>query len=493
MKSDIGRALEYFEKSLGYEPNSTLVLSANCRLSNLLGHNDKLLKHAGRWVKLDPQSYEAHLYLRLAYLKTGKKAEAEAEAQLLAKLTPTHASFFFMMGNALVQGGQYDEAIALLQRGMKEFPQDKSIAGMLHLTEGIKLFRNGQFAQAIEPLKQSAAEFPTIADAHLLLGMCYERTGRIAEASEQAKKVFLMVAHVPNGRLGAMGFFMRHKRYDDAIDAYKQAVKKHPRDLGLRRDLVRFYVLANRGSEADSVLADMPDETAEDWFLRLLAATDVAEQQTKAGKAPADSKLARVKAMIAQGRTKAAKAEQLDVALFDALERWATAPQQWLVVGPFPGGPDYKGFDSELPPEKAVDPKADYDGAHGPIRWQPTSVLAGEYVNLVELCGKTPHVVAYALTYVHSAKEQKVTLRVGSDDGVKVWLNDSPVLVRRIYRSFREAEDTAVVSLRPGPNKLLLKIDQGLKDWGFAVEAVDSRGWPAIVAWQNAPPSKDGK
>jgi tetratricopeptide (TPR) repeat protein len=468
-------------------------LSANCRLSNLLHQNDKVLKHAGQWVKLDPQSYEARQYLRLAYLNSGKQAEADAEAKLLAKLTPSHAPAYFMMGNALIQGQRFDEAIDLLRRGLKDFPEHKGIAGLLHLTEGIKLMLSKQFVQAVEPLKQSAAEFPLIYDARVYLSICYEKLGKIPEASEQAKKVLPMVAQIPNLRQRAAAFFMRNQRYDDAIDAYKQAVKKHPRDLTLRQELVRFYVVAKRSGEAESVLADIPGETAEDWMLRIRAAAYVADQQARVDKAPPEKKLARLKALIAEGRAQAGKSKELDTAVFDALESWVTSPQQWLVVGPFPGGPNFKGFDAEFPPEKTVDPKAEYQGAKGVIRWQPTSVLAGEYVDLVALCGQTPHVVAYALTYLHSPKGQEVTLRVGSDDGVKVWLNDKPVLVRRVYRSFRDAEDTVRVTVRPGPNKLLLKIDQGAEDWGFALDAVDSGGWPAVLSWRTASPSKDGR
>jgi tetratricopeptide repeat protein len=314
----------------------------------------------------------------------------------------------------------------------------------------------------------------------------YERLKRIPEASAVVKKLFLMRAQLPQVRVNVAAFFMRHQRYDDAVDAFQQVLKKHPRDLEARKELIRFYFLAKRGQEADSVVADLPRETADDWMLRVRVALIVADEHAKAGKMSPDAKLKRLKALIAEGRTGADKNHELASDFFDALENWVTRPQQWLVVGPFPGGPDFKGFDSIFPPEKSLDLRAEYQGARGPIRWQPAGAMAGDYVDLIKLCGTTPHVVAYAFTQIHSTKEQEVTLRIGSDDAVKVWLNDRTVLESRVYRPFRAAEDTVRVVLRPGPNKLLLKIDQGLQDWGFAVEAVDSRGWPADVRWETA-------
>src|SRR6185503_10552119 len=92
-----------FEKALDDQPRSAQILSGLCRLTNLLGDNDRLTKYAAQWAASDSGSYEAHQYLRIAYLKTNQQASADAEAKLLAGLTPTHASFFFLTGNALLQ------------------------------------------------------------------------------------------------------------------------------------------------------------------------------------------------------------------------------------------------------------------------------------------------------------------------------------------------------------------------------------------------------
>jgi hypothetical protein len=104
-------------------------------------------------------------------------------------------------------------------------------------------------------------------------------------------------------------------------------------------------------------------------------------------------------------------------------------------------------------------------------------------VDLERLFPRADHVIAYALTYVDSPKDQDVVLRIGSDDGVKMWLNDANVHTNAVYRPFLEGEDQKKVTLRKGVNKLLVKVDQSGAAWGFAVDFVDEDGWPADVTW----------
>ena len=67
-------------------------------------------------------------------------------------------------------------------------------------------------------------------------------------------------------------------------------------------------------------------------------------------------------------------------------------------------------------------------------------------------------------------------LEIGTDDGVKVWLNGEVVHSRNAMRGFKEAEDKLKVALKSGWNVLLLKITQGGGDWSAAVRIKDADG-----------------
>lgn len=74
--------------------------------------------------------------------------------------------------------------------------------------------------------------------------------------------------------------------------------------------------------------------------------------------------------------------------------------------------------------------------------------------------------VAYLRNKVWSGKTQKVRLEMGSDDGIKVWLNNKIVHENNTGRGVTPGEDVVEVTLNKGWNTLLMKIIQGGGDWG---------------------------
>jgi hypothetical protein len=76
-------------------------------------------------------------------------------------------------------------------------------------------------------------------------------------------------------------------------------------------------------------------------------------------------------------------------------------------------------------------------------------------------------VIGYALTYIESDREKDVILSLGTDDGVKVWLNHELIWVNHVHRGIRPADDVIPLHLKAGKNELLLKIDNGYGPWGF--------------------------
>ncbi len=72
---------------------------------------------------------------------------------------------------------------------------------------------------------------------------------------------------------------------------------------------------------------------------------------------------------------------------------------------------------------------------------------------------------AYLRNKVWSEKSQKVRLELGSDDGIKVWLNGQLVHANNATRGASAAQDKVEVALKQGWNRLLLKITQSDAEW----------------------------
>ena len=77
--------------------------------------------------------------------------------------------------------------------------------------------------------------------------------------------------------------------------------------------------------------------------------------------------------------------------------------------------------------------------------------------------------VAYLRTRVWSPKEQKAQLELGSDDGVKVWLNGQLVHSNNVIRATEPGQDKVPVTLKEGWNPLLVKLTQAQGQWSLCV------------------------
>ncbi len=77
--------------------------------------------------------------------------------------------------------------------------------------------------------------------------------------------------------------------------------------------------------------------------------------------------------------------------------------------------------------------------------------------------------VAYLRARVWSPKEQKAQLELGSDDGVKVWLNGQLIHSNNVVRPTECGQDKAPVTLKEGWNPLLVKLTQGGGQWSLCV------------------------
>ena len=77
---------------------------------------------------------------------------------------------------------------------------------------------------------------------------------------------------------------------------------------------------------------------------------------------------------------------------------------------------------------------------------------------------------SYALITLESDTAQSgVTMRVGSDNSIKVWLNGEVVHIKAVNRSAGDFQDTFKVNLKKGDNLLLVKVSERGGGWSMFV------------------------
>jgi hypothetical protein len=83
----------------------------------------------------------------------------------------------------------------------------------------------------------------------------------------------------------------------------------------------------------------------------------------------------------------------------------------------------------------------------------------------------------YLYVEIVSPTQQPARLQMGSDDGIKVWLNGEVVHSNNVARGLTLNSDTAMVTLKRGSNRLLLKIVQGGGGWEAACRLRSPEGF----------------
>jgi len=77
------------------------------------------------------------------------------------------------------------------------------------------------------------------------------------------------------------------------------------------------------------------------------------------------------------------------------------------------------------------------------------------------------YTVGYAWAEFESPRDTDAWLGLGSDDGVKIWLNGALVHDKWIRRPSQLDDDVVPLHLKKGANRILIKIQNATLDWGF--------------------------
>lgn len=169
--------------------------------------------------------------------------------------------------------------------------------------------------------------------------------------------------------------------------------------------------------------------------------------------------------------------------IIDAQSDWekslsaSTTPllMKWHLIGPLPGGDPQKAFNTEFGPEKGIDPKAVISGK----KWQDRADLAdGKIHNL----GSAANSAWYLYRLIKSPTATQLPVSLGSDDGIRVWLNGKEILKNNSARGAAPDQEKVTLELKEGNNQFLMKIVNHAGGSGFYFKAKGNELPPAIAA-----------
>jgi CubicO group peptidase (beta-lactamase class C family) len=163
----------------------------------------------------------------------------------------------------------------------------------------------------------------------------------------------------------------------------------------------------------------------------------------------------------------------------------------WVILGPFPNpdeNPDIvrpaaaplslqRDFLSTIGGESAAKittattvPWQNADGSEGEAKAQAVRTMVNGAVDFLPYFDVTDYHLLYALAEIQSAEAQEAVFFLGSDDGVRVFLNGEMIHENYIGRGYSPRQDTFTGMLKAGTNQVLVKVENRFGGWQLGVE-----------------------
>ena len=156
-----------------------------------------------------------------------------------------------------------------------------------------------------------------------------------------------------------------------------------------------------------------------------------------------------------------------DAWIAHARDRLSNLPQVGPihVIGPFtgsgvPGSDPRSVYDKAFAPEKSIDLSEPVDE----LKWIERTEWADGKVHEVFDAENSAY---YLYRNIDSKIAQDLSLALGSDDAIKVWINGTEVLANYVIRAAESKQERVTVPLKKGKNDLLIKIVNGSDSGGF--------------------------
>src|SRR5262245_60443494 len=160
--------------------------------------------------------------------------------------------------------------------------------------------------------------------------------------------------------------------------------------------------------------------------------------------------------------------------------------RNWLVLAPLPFGGAQEGAEAlgkqQIPDEAKLQPKEGDKVKSGDteLTWKAHKADS-HLVDFNAILGKeTEDSVGYAVCYLVADSEMKdLTMKTGSDDQCKVYINGKEVFKNEEARPAEKDQDsTAGLTLKKGTNVIVFKVVNEKVDWSGCLRFTDKDGKP---------------
>jgi tetratricopeptide (TPR) repeat protein len=253
---DSAAALNHLEAAIRLDPDEERLYSPAVSLALKLERPDTAVRLANELVKRRPDSADPALLLARVYALTGKLEQAEVLFKKTAQRFPGHPDAPVFLARFYLTQERRADAVEAVRRALET---QGGNAELLHLMGTLLIDRaraQGDTPQAKASVEEAVVLFRTA----------------------------LAIEPEPPVRWQQLGFSLQAlKRFDEALEAFKEAHRRAPGDMAAARQIMDMLIWTGKFEEALAVYEKLADETGtgpEAW-LQYMAERMPEEQRAK--------------------------------------------------------------------------------------------------------------------------------------------------------------------------------------------------------------------
>jgi len=197
-------------------------------------------------MQVSPRSSIAQVNVGNALMDQGQVDEALAHFQKAVKINPAYAEAHYDLGNVLYGKGQVDEALVHYQRAVDLKPG----FALAHYNLGMMLLQKGRVDEAIAQFQMDLEIHPNHADAYNNLGNAALQKNQADEAIIQYQKALAINPNNAAAENNLGNALLQKGRVEDAIVQYQKALALNPNYAEIHDNLGRALLQQGRIAEA---------------------------------------------------------------------------------------------------------------------------------------------------------------------------------------------------------------------------------------------------
>jgi tetratricopeptide (TPR) repeat protein len=173
-RNDLVHACEFLERAVKQDPRSAVGWVALAQSYLRSGRRDGAMAAASNAEQFGADTPAIEHALALFYAGTGDPARAAGwELRLAAQAAPPQEAFVYDLGQALLQREDFEPALAVLDMGRRQFPENASIA----VAFGVACYGRRRFEDAVTAFLDAVRLDASIEQPYVFLGRILDHAG----------------------------------------------------------------------------------------------------------------------------------------------------------------------------------------------------------------------------------------------------------------------------------------------------------------------------